>query len=269
MEDLVSFFSQLGLTAGTRLVGAALALFVGLKLTKWLLLLLKKGAGFSKLEQSLQSFIGSFIRIALYILLFLTVAYILGVPMTSFVTILASAGVAIGLALQGFLSNFAGGLMILLFKPFQVGDYIETVSQSGTVKEITVCYTVLVTPDHKRITLPNGTLTNAAIVNYSVEEQRRVDLTYSVAYRSDSALVRQVLLQLAAAHPLVLAEPAPAVQLSRHSDSSLDFLLWVWTTPADYWQVYYALNEQVKLAFDQNGIEIPFPQMDVHIQPAE
>ncbi|MEG2213801.1 MAG: mechanosensitive ion channel, partial [Clostridiales bacterium] len=196
MENkILAFLSELGVTLGLKLLSALLVLVIGLKLTKILVKLVKKSRTFSKLDHSIQSFIDSFLSIGLNVLIFLTVAYVLGIPMTSFITILASAGVAIGLALQGSLSNFAGGLMILFFKPFKIGDFIEIAAINGTVKAITVFYTVLLTADNKQITLPNGNLSNASIVNYSTEPKRRVDLTFSVSSHCDLEQVKQILLQ--------------------------------------------------------------------------
>ena len=155
--------------------------------------------------------------------------------------------------------------MILFFKPFKVGDYIEASGESGTVVEISVVYTVLLTPDNKRITLPNGSLTNASIKNYSSEETRRVDLTFSADYSSDVETVKKIILENIEAHPLALKDPAPFVRLSAHSDSALTYTARIWTKSADYWDVYFDLTESVKLAFDKNNIKIPYPQLDIHI----
>ena len=179
---------------------------------------------------------------------------------------LASCGVAIGLALQGSLSNFAGGLMILFFKPFKVGDFIEASGESGVVTEITVVYTVLTTPDNKRVTIPNGSLTNSVIENYSAEPLRRVDLTFSTDYGCDIDMVKTVIGKLVEEHPLALAEPEPFVRLSAHGDSALTYAVRVWCKSEDYWTVHFDLTESVKKAFDQHDISIPYPQMDVHIK---
>ena len=156
--------------------------------------------------------------------------------------------------------------MILLFHPFRVGDYIETTELAGTVKEINVLYTVVVTADNKRITVPNGTLTNTAITDYSAETMRRVDILFSAAYDSDLDMVKDTILQVALAHEKVLRDPEPAARLKAQSASSLDFQLRAWCAPDDYWDVFYDINEGVKRAFDEKGIVIPFPQMDVHVQ---
>ncbi|MBO5021530.1 MAG: mechanosensitive ion channel [Clostridia bacterium] len=264
--DVISaYLTQFLTTWGFKLLGALIVLIVGTKCIKALVKFLKTSPKLDRLDDSLRSFLASFSTILLYILLIITIAMILGVPATSFITILASCGVAIGLALQGSLSNFAGGLMILFFKPFKVGDYIEASGESGTVVEISVVYTVLLTPDNKRITLPNGALTNASIKNYSSEETRRVDLTFSADYSSDVETVKKIILENIEAHPLALKDPAPFVRLSAHSDSALTYTARIWTKSTDYWDVYFDLTESVKLAFDKNNIKIPYPQLDIHI----
>lgn len=265
-QDFLNFLMEIATTWGIKLLVAIVLLIVGIKLigllTKWI----KKSPKLDKLDDSLRSFLGSFSKIALYIVLIITVAMILGVPATSFITILASCGVAIGLALQGSLSNFAGGIMILLFKPFKVGDYIEAGGEAGTVSEISVVYTVILTTDNKRITIPNGTLTNSVIENYSSEKTRRVDLTFTTAYDCDIEKTKKILLDVASSHPLALKDPEPFVRLSAHSDSALTYTVRIWCNNEDYWDVHFDTTENVKKAFDENGIEIPYPQMDVHVK---
>ena len=251
---------------GSKLLAALVVLAVGLLLIRWAKRWLDGSRGLSRIDQSARSFLRSVLHVLMYTVLFLTVAGILGIPLTSFVTILASASVAISLALQGALSNFVGGLIILLFHPFRVGDYIETANESGTVQSITVFYTILATPDNKQITIPNGSLTNESIVNYSAMDKRRVELTFSVDYASDMEQVKTILLTMAQEHPKVLQDPAPMARLSVQSSSSLDFVLRAWTAPDDYWDTYYDLNEGAKKRFDEAGISIPFPQMDVHMK---
>ena len=251
---------------GMKLLAAIAVFLVGWLLVRFAIRLIDRSKWFAKVEKSARSFIGSMIHVLLYAVLFLTVAGILGIPLTSFVTILASAGVAIGLALQGALANFVGGIMILMVHPFRVGDYIETTSETGTVEAISVFYTVLSTPDNKKITIPNGSLTHAAIVNYSSAENRRVDLTLSVDYSTDIEKVKEILLALAQNHEMVLQDPAPMARLSQQADSSLNFVLRAWCKSADYWDVFFDLNEGAKKRFDEEGISIPFPQVDVHMK---
>lgn len=264
-KKILDFLIELGTSYGLKLLGAILVLIVGVKLVKTLSKWIKKSPKLDKLDDSLRSFLVSFSKIVLYIVLVITVAMILGIPATSFITILASCGVAIGLALQGSLSNFAGGLMILFFKPFKVGDYIEASGESGTVKDISVVYTTLITPDNKRITIPNGTLTNSVIENYSTEKLRRVDMNFSVSYDADIEQVKKIIETEIVAHSKALKDPAPFVRLTAHGDSALTFTARVWCKNSDYWDVNIDLTESIKLAFDKNGIEIPYNQLDVHI----
>lgn len=266
-EKLLNELVSLGTSFGLKLLGAIVLLIVGLRLVKQLKRWIKRSKKLQKVDDSVRSFMASFVAIVLDVLLFVSAAMILGVPAASFITLLASGGVAIGLAMQGALSNFAGGLMILLFKPFKVGDYIEAGSESGMVKDITVVYTVLTTVDNKRVTIPNGTIMSSNITNYSAEKLRRVDLTFTTAYDCDVETTKAVLTEVVTAHPLVLADPAPFVRLSAHGDSALVFTVRAWCQTDDYWTVHFDLTEAVKAAFDRHGITIPFPQVDVHMNP--
>ena len=264
-EAFFNFLLEMITSLGIKLLGAIILLLIGVRVIKWCKKFLTESPKMHKLDDGIRSFLSSFASIALYALLFITVAMILGVPATSFITVLASCGVAIGLALQGSLSNFAGGVMILLFKPFKVGDYIEAAGESGTVSEISVVYTVLLTVDNKRITIPNGSITNSVIENYSTEPLRRVDITFSTAYNSDVNKVKEVIGQVIAEHPLTLDKPEPFVRLSEHGESALTFAARVWCKNEDFWTVHFDVMESVKNAFDKNGIAIPYPQVDVHI----
>lgn len=265
MQEFINFISQLGTQVGLKILYAVFILIVGLRLVKVLTKLLDKSKGLQKIDPSVRMFLKSFISITLKVLVFVTVAVTIGIPASSFVTVIASAGVAIGLALQGALSNLAGGLMLLLFRPFKVGDFIENGGNSGVVKSITIFYTVLTTVDNRTVTMPNGTLTNSVITNYSANPTRRVDLDFSVSYTSDSEQVKKTLLDVSNAHEKVLKEPAPFAAMTGHADSALIFTLRVWCSTADYWDVRFDLTQQVKAAFDEAGISIPFPQIDVHL----
>lgn len=264
-RNIITQISEFTTSFGIKLLGAIIIFVVGLKFTSWISKWLRKSPKLDKLDGSLRSFLASFIKIVMYIVLIITIAMILGVPATSFITILASCGVAIGLALQGSLSNFAGGLMILFFKPFKIGDFIEASGETGTVSEISVVYTELLTVDNKRVTIPNGTLTNSVIKNYSSEELRRVDLTFNVAYDSDDQTVKSIIQDIITAHPQALKDPEPVIRMSEHADSALAYTVRIWCKNSDYWTVYFDVLERVKAAFDQNNISIPFPQVDVHI----
>ena len=265
-EVILEYLIKTGTSWGIKLLKAIVVLIIALKLIGWVKKWLRKSPRLDKLDPSLRTFLCSFVSIGLYVLLIIVMAGMIGIPATSFITILASCGVAVGLALQGSLSNFAGGLMLLFFKPFKVGDYIEACGEAGTVTEITVVYTVLLTPDNKRITLPNGTLTNSTIENYSAEEIRRVDLSINTAYECDIEQVKAIVTELASAHPMVLAEPETMVRVTAHSDSALTYTVRAWCKTDDYWDVYFDLTESIKKAFDQNNIAIPYPQMDIHVK---
>ena len=186
--------------------------------------------------------------------------------MTSMIALISTFGLALGLALQGGLSNIAGGLMILIFKPFKVGDYIDTHTDSGTVVDINIFYTVLLTPDNKEISLPNGSLSNSNIINYSAKKKRRIDLKYTVSYECDIDKVKKVINKVLDNETLILKDEDTFVRLGEHADSALVFYVRVWTLSKDYWDVYFNLNENIKREFDKNNIEIPYPQIDVHMK---
>lgn len=252
-------------SAGIKLVFSVLLVVVGFKVINILTKRSKNWKMFSTMDPGAQGFLRSFVSIALKIVLVLTAAAILGVPMTNVVAVLGSAGLAVGLAMQGSLSNLAGGLMILIFKPFRVGDFVESDGVSGTVKSVSVLYTELVTGDNCRVVIPNGTISNAVVKDYSSESTRRVDLEFSVSYNSDIDQVKKLLADLAGAHELVLKDPRPVVYLKAHGESALVFVLRAWVKNPDYWTVHFDLNECAKKAFDAYGISIPFPQLDVHL----
>ncbi len=248
---------------GIRLLIALVVLFVGLKLIKFFTKRIKGKKTFKKLDNTASSLLGSFISITCKVLLFVTVIAILGIPMTSVITILGTVSLAIGLALQGSLANFAGGLMIVLFKPFKIGDFIDNHTDSGVVTDMGVFYTTLTTPDNRVITVPNSLLSNATVVNYSVSETRRVDLDISVAYDTDIDIAKRLLISLSKANPLSLADPEPFVAVTQHAASAITLTLRVWCKGADYWTLRFELLENIKKAFDAAGIEIPYSYMNV------
>lgn len=268
MEWLIERLKEYGTNIGLRLIAAIIVFAVGFKLANIIVKKMKSGSGkkFSKVDPSAAGFIASFISIALKTVIIVSVIAILGVPMSSVVALLASAGVAIGLAVQGALSNFVGGLMILFFKPFSVGDYVEAEGVSGTVRLITVIYTVLVTPDNKVITLPNGSLTNSIVTNYSAEKLRRVDIKISVGYECDTEKVKSVLLDIAENCDMALKEPKPMVIILDYADSSVDYALRVWCENENYWNVRFYLLDRINSRFREEDINIPYPQVDVHIK---
>lgn len=264
--NAVEWAIDLVTSLGGKLLFGILILIVGLFVIRIIKKFIKKSQKLDKLDPSLRSFLSSFASIALYIVLFITLAMVLGVPVTSFITVLATCGAAIGLALQGSLSNFAGGLMILLFKPFKVGDYIEAAGEGGTVSEITVVYTVLLTPDNKQITIPNGSITNAVIKNYSAKDTRRVDWVFTADYSCDSDKVKAIIEKIVTSHELVLKSPEAFVKVTKCADSAVEYTARVWVNSGDYWTVYFDILENVKKAFAENNIIIPYPQMDVHVK---
>lgn len=243
---------------------AIVTLLVGLALIKGGVKLLSRQLFKSKLDESLKPFIISAVSVGLKLLLVVSVVGILGIPTASFVAILGSFGLALGLAFQGSLSNLAGGVLLLTMRPFKVGDYIEGAGYSGTVKAIQILYTELVTPDNKMIYIPNGNLSNSGIVNYSVNDTRRVDFTFGVGYEVDNHHVLQTLERIILAHPLILIDPDPFMRLSGHGDSAVEYTVRVWTKAEDYWTVHFDLMEKVKTTFDDEKISIPYPQMDIH-----
>lgn len=243
---------------------AIVTLLVGLTVIKVLVNIISKQIYKSKLDESLKPFIMSVISVGLKLLLVVSVVGILGIPTASFVAILGSFGLALGLAFQGSLSNLAGGVLLLTMRPFKVGDYIEGAGYDGTVKAIQILYTELVTPDNKMIYVPNGNLSNSGIVNYSVHDTRRVDFTFGVGYEVDNQHVLSTLKQIVLKHPAVLLDPEPFIRLSGHGDSAVEYTVRVWTKADDYWDVHFDLLEEVKTTFDQENISIPYPQMDIH-----
>lgn len=243
------------------LVTLILGLWVISLLTKVVRVSMEK----SKVDVTLIPFLSSLVGWCFKVLLFISVASMVGIATTSFVAVLGAAGLAIGLALQGSLANFAGGVLIMIFKPYKIGDLIEAQGHLGEVKEVQIFNTILVSLQNKRIILPNGGVSNGSITNYTTEGLIRVDLTVGIAYNSDIAKSKQVLMDVMVANDLVLSEPAPFVGVAEMADSSVNLAVRPYCRPEHYWDVFFAVNEQVKLALDANDISIPFPQRDVHL----
>ena len=250
---------------GMKILAAILVMVIGRLLIKWVMKLIGKSKFAQKNDATVVRVLTNFISAALYAILIVSVIGIMGVPMASVIAVIASAGVAIGLALQGALSNLAGGIMIMILRPFHIGDYVELAGVNGTVKDVGIFYTVLNTPDNKVITIPNGTVMSESITNYSANNTRRVDLVFGVAYGTDVERVKKILLEEADRHEMVLKDPAPFARLTKQNDSSLDFTLRVWAENANYWQVNFDLLEAINNRLEAEGIEIPFNQLDVHI----
>ncbi len=267
MKRLSNWVLNDGIDMGVKLIIGILVIIIGFKLINNISKKFLKFAELKAIDVTIVKFLKSFINISLKcILILIIVGGYWDVKLSGFAAILASAGVAIGLALQGSLSNFAGGFIILFLRPFKVGDYIQAAGFEGTVEQIGVFYTNLATIDNKVVMIPNGTLSNGSLINYSAKETRRVDLVFSVAYDSELLKVRRVLKEIVDAHKLVLDKPEPFIGLIQHNASSLDFAVRVWVKNSDYWTVYFDLLESVKTRFDEEGIDIPYPQMDLHLK---
>ncbi|NVK52256.1 MAG: mechanosensitive ion channel [Flavobacteriaceae bacterium] len=261
MEKYLEKAEELFVIYAPKIVTALLILLVGLFVINLIIKLTKKVMKKSKIDTTLQKFFGDLLGWALKALLVVTVISKLGVPTASFTAIIGAAGLAVGLALQGSLANFAGGALIMIFKPFKVGDFIKAQGEQGVVKSIEIFTTKLNTVDNKEIIIPNGALSNSNIVNFSAEKTRRVDLTFGVSYDADIKETKNVLTAIVTNHPLVLKDPAPAVLLTELADSSINFAVRSWVNSADYWTVYTEVLEQTKEALDTAGIEIPYPHV--------
>lgn len=244
---------------------AIVVLLVGLFIISKVVNLIEEQLKKSKMDTTLQPFIKSLVSASLKVLLAISVVGILGVETSSFVAVLAAGGFAIGLAFQGALSNFAGGVLLLVVRPINVGDYIEVGDFTGTVESINILNTELKTVDNKVIYMPNGNLADENIVNYSVKDTRRVDLVFGAGYEQDAEHVKRVLMEVIEANEKILEDPEPLVRMTNQGDSTIDFIVKAWVVREDYLTVKYDLMEQVKARFDEEEISIPFPQMDIHM----
>lgn len=265
LNEIVSKLIASGIDLGERILGALVIFIVGKFLVNWANKLLAKVLAKRKVEAGVQTFLKSMANILLMIMLGLAVIGRLGIELTGFAALLASAGVAIGMALSGNLQNFAGGIIILIFRPYKVGDYIEAnTGASGTVQEIQIFHTVLVTPDNKVVYAPNGAMSNAVVTNYSHKEVRRVDFNFGVEYGTDFEHVQTILKKLIGADKRILTTPEPFIELGQLADSSVNITVRVWVNASDYWGVYFDMNKAVYTTFNNEGIEFPFPQLTVH-----
>jgi len=251
---------------GIKLLIAAVIVTVGWILSTKIAKAVKQHKRIKEIDDTAASFLASTVNIAIKVVLIVIAISILGVPTASVAAIIASAGVAIGLALQGGLSNIASGIILVVFKPFRVGDFITVGSDSGTVIDLSLFYTVLRTPDNKRVSLPNSLVSGSALINVSAEPLRRVDFTFVTAHSSNSELVKKALETVAKKNSMVLTTPAPSANINSITDKGIEYTLKVWCESANYWDVYFALNSSVKDAFEMCEIEISHPQLDVHIK---
>lgn len=266
MEAVLDRLIDWGIDAGKNIIGAILIFIIGRFIIKQINRLVSKILRKRKLEVSVETFLKSLLSILLNLVLAFAIISKLGIETTSIAALLASAGVAVGMALSGNLSNFAGGLIILVFKPFKVGDYIdtETADVSGTVKEIQIFHTVLATLDNKIIYVPNGVLSSSAITNYSKQNIRRAEWIIGIEYGEDVDKVKGVLEELIEADTRILKDPAPLVALKALSASSVDIVVRAWAKSEDYWSVYFDMNKKIYDTFNRKGIGFPFPQLTVH-----
>lgn len=261
----ISQYLELALSICLRILGVILVLWIGLAVSKKLANKFKETKAAKAMDPTARSVVANLILWALRIVVIAMVCGLLNIPSASIVAVLGSLGLAIGLAVQGGLANIAGGIMIVLFRPFKVGDTINTTGYVGTVTDISLFYTTIDTPDNNVVVLPNGALMNAAVLNYSLKDKRRIDVALSVSYGTDLDEARKVLLGVAEANALVLKDPAPAMLVSEHGDSGVKLIFRVWCESANYWDCLFQMEEQSKKAFDAAGIEIPFNQIDVHM----
>ena len=265
MEDKAELIQALALQYGVKVLMALVIFVIGKWVVKRLSAVLEKLMEKNAVDPAIRHFTGSLVYYALLIFVCIAALGQLGIQTASFVAIVGAAGLAVGLALQGSLSNFAAGVLLLIFRPFKVGDFIEAAGTSGVIQNIQIFTTELHTGDNKKVIVPNGRIISGNIINYSANDTRRVDLVFGIGYQDDIDAARAVIESLLAADERVLDEPKPLVAVVALADSSVNFVCRPWVKSSDYWPVHYSLTEAVKKAFDANGISIPFPQRDVHL----
>ena len=266
--DWNAFFSGILnwlLTEGIKIVIAFILLFIGFKLARYIA---KKVTGAMEkraVDKTICGVTGHILNYGLKIVIVVCLLGYLGIETSGIAAVISSLGIAVGLAVEGALSNLAGGVLIIITRPFRIGDYIEAQGESGTVEDINIIHTTLRTPDNKVVILPNGSLANSNVVNYSVKDTRRVDFVFSIGYTADYQKAQGIIMDIFNRHELVLDDPAPFVRMSEHAASAINITARCWVKSADYWTVNFDVIETVKAEFDKNGIEIPFNQLDVHL----
>ncbi len=267
LDSILEQANEIVLTYGPKLIGAILVWIIGNIIIKALVKGFDKILNKRTVDESLKPFLKGIVGALLKVMLVISVLGMLGIEMTSFVAILGAAGLAVGMALSGTLQNFAGGVMLLIFKPFKNGDVIEAQGHIGLVSEIQIFNTILKTPDNKTIIIPNGGLSNGSMTNYSTEETRRVDWTFGIAYGDDTTKAKEVMMNLMKEDPKILDTPGnePFVAVSELGDSSVNFAVRAWVKGADYWTVYFSMNEKIYNTFGKEGLNIPYPTMDVNV----
>ena len=265
LNEFTTWLYEIAAKYGLKLVGAIIVLIIGLWIIKAIMRAVRKSFDKSKMDDSLKPFLSSMVSILLKVLLVISVLGMLGVEMTSFIAILGAAGLAVGLALSGTLQNFAGGVMILIFKPFKVGDLIDAQGYLGVVKEIQIFITILTTLDNKTVILPNGPLSTGALVNFSTQPIRRVDWSFGIAYGNNYDKAREMISGFIKEDKRILDDPEPFIALGEMADSSVNITTRAWVKAEDYWGVFFDMNEKFYKNADKHGLSIPFPQMDVHL----
>lgn len=263
-SQIIQQLTTLGIEAGKSILLAVLIFVVGRYIVKFINRIVAGMMERRHMDPTIQSFLRSFINVLLTTLLVITTVSALGINTTSFAALLVSAGVAVGMALSGNLQNLAGGIILLLFKPYKVGDFIEGQGVSGTVKEIQIFHTIILTADNKQIYVPNGALSSGSVTNYSSQPLRRVDITVGVEYGTEVDTVKQALEEILKADSRIMSDPAPFIALSNLADSSVDFTIRVWVGVADYWPVHFDLKRAIYEEFNRRGIGFPFPQVQIH-----
>jgi len=265
MEDIINKVYQLLMIYGIKVLAAIAIFIIGRWVAKGVRKLVERVMVKSKVDSTLISFTANLAYIALLAFIVIAALGQLGIQTTSFIAILGAAGLAVGLALQGSLSNFAAGFLLIIFRPFKVGDYIEGGGVTGVVEAIQIFTTQLKTPDNKTVIVPNAKMTDVNIVNWTVKGTRRLDMVMGIGYEDDIDKARQIMADIIAADGRVLKDPVPQIAVSELGDSSVNFVVRPWAKVEDYWGLYFDLTEKIKKAFDANGISIPFPQRDVHL----
>ncbi|WP_371187034.1 mechanosensitive ion channel family protein [Thalassotalea maritima] len=268
-ENIINDLMSMIILYGPKLLSAIAVWLIGSWVIKGIMGALQKAFDKRDVDASLKPFLLGLINTLLKVLLVITVLSMVGIAMTSFIAILGAAGLAVGMALSGTLQNFAGGVMILLFRPFKVGDFIDAQGYSGTVKEIQIFNTILKTADNKTIIIPNGGLSTGSMINFSTESKRRVDWTFGIAYGDDVDKAKALMRELCDQDERILQDPEPFIAMSALADNSVNFTVRAWVNSADYWGVFFDMNENIYKHFNQHGINIPFPQMDVHLKKSD
>ncbi len=269
VNELIEKAETVGLEFAINLITALLIYFIGKWVVGIVVKALRKLMEKNSIDKTLETFICNLVRMALLVVVIIAAVGALGVQTTSLIAVMGAAGLAIGLALQGSLSNFAAGVLIVLFRPYKVGDFVEAAGVSGSIEEVQILTTIMKTPDNKRIIVPNSQIMGSIITNYSANPTRRVDMTFGVSYDDDLDQVRRELTSIIEADERILKDPPYQIAVKELADSSVNFVVRVWANTSDYWGIYFDTTEAVKKRFDEVGISIPYPQTDVHIHQVE